>query len=71
MLCFVSWNFAVMVLGAVKTSIYIYMVPVVTVVTSVVILHEKVTVMSAAGTILTMAGLFMSEGKFPSWKKFF
>ena len=37
-LCFVTWNLAVKVLGAVKTSVYIYMVPVITVVTSVLIL---------------------------------
>ena len=62
-LCFVTWNFAVKVLGAVKTSIYIYMVPVITVVTSVVILHEKITVLAAVGTILTLAGLLLSESK--------
>lgn len=62
-LCFVTWNFAVKVLGAVKTSIYIYMVPVITVVTSVVILHEKITALAAVGTVLTLAGLFLSEGK--------
>jgi len=39
-LCFVTWNFAVKELGAVKTSVYIYMVPVITVITSVLILHE-------------------------------
>ena len=62
-LCFVTWNFAVKVLGAVKTSVYIYMVPVITVVTSVLILHEKITVMAGAGTVLTLAGLFLSESK--------
>ena len=62
-LCFVTWNFAVKVLGAVKTSIYIYMVPVITVVTSVVILHEKVTALGAIGTVLTLAGLLLSENK--------
>jgi drug/metabolite transporter (DMT)-like permease len=62
-LCFVTWNFAVKVLGAVKTSIYIYMVPVITVVTSSLILHEKITVLSGVGTILTLAGLFLSERK--------
>ncbi len=62
-LCFVTWNFAVKVLGAVKTSIYIYMVPVITVVTSVVILHEKITAMAAVGTVLTLAGLLLSESK--------
>jgi drug/metabolite transporter (DMT)-like permease len=62
-LCFVTWNFAVKVLGAVKTSIYIYMVPVITVVTSSVILHEQITLLSGVGTMLTLAGLFLSERK--------
>lgn len=62
-LCFVSWNFAVKILGAVKTSIYIYMVPVITVVTSALILHEKITGLSVAGTFLTLTGLFLSERK--------
>jgi drug/metabolite transporter (DMT)-like permease len=62
-LCFVTWNFAVKILGVIKTSIYIYMGPVVTVITSVLILKEQVTVMSAAGTLLTLAGLLISESK--------
>jgi drug/metabolite transporter (DMT)-like permease len=53
----------VKVLGAVKTSIYIYMVPVITVVTSGLILREKITVLSGVGTILTLAGLLLSERK--------
>ena len=62
-LCFVTWNFAVKALGAVKTSVYIYMVPVITVVTSVAILHEKITALAAVGTVLTLAGLLLSESK--------
>lgn len=62
-LCFATWNFAVRELGAVKTSVYIYMVPVVTVLTSVLILQEKLTVLSVLGTFLTLAGLFLSEKK--------
>lgn len=62
-LCFVTWNFAVKVLGAVKTSVYIYMVPVITVVTSVLILREWITLLSGIGTILTLVGLFLSESK--------
>ena len=62
-LCFVTWNFAVKVLGAVKTSIYLYMVPVITVITSVVILHEEITALAAVGTVLTLAGLLLSESK--------
>lgn len=62
-LCFVTWNFAVKELGAVKTSVYIYMVPVITVVTSVLILHEQLTLLAGIGTVLTLIGLFLSEYK--------
>lgn len=67
-LCFVTWNYAVKILGAVKTSVYIYMVPVITVATSVIVLKETITWISAMGTILTLIGLFLSEGK-PRFKK--
>ena len=60
-LCFVTWNLAVKVLGAVKTSVYIYMVPVITVVTSVLVLKEPVTWGSVMGTFLAVTGLFLSE----------
>ena len=60
-LCFVTWNFAVKILGAVKTSVYIYMVPVITIVTSVLILAEPVTWISAVGALLAISGLFLSE----------
>lgn len=62
-LCFVTWNVAVKILGAVKTSIYIYIVPVVTVVTSVIVLNEEITMMALIGTILTLIGLFLSQNK--------
>lgn len=62
-LCFVTWNFAVKMLGAVRTSVYIYMVPVITVVTSALILHEPLSIYTGAGTILTLTGLFLSEYK--------
>ncbi|WP_333648732.1 DMT family transporter [Lacrimispora sp.] len=62
-LCFVTWNTAVKLLGAVKTSIYIYLVPAVTVITSILILNETITWIAACGTLLTLVGLFISERK--------
>ena len=62
-LCFVTWNFAVKLLGAVRTSIYIYLVPVITVAASVLILREPFTWATGVGTILTLAGLLLSEKK--------
>ena len=60
-LCFVTWNQAVKILGAVKTSTYIYASPVVTVVTSMIILKEPLTTTAGIGVLLTMAGLVLSE----------
>ncbi len=62
-LCFVTWNWSVKILGVVKTSVYIYLVPVITVVSSAVLLHENITWIAMVGIILTLAGLFISEGK--------
>ena len=62
-LCFVTWNSAVKLLGAVKTSVYIYAVPVITVVTSAIVLREKITWLLVLGTALMLAGLFISEKK--------
>lgn len=62
-LCFVTWGAAVKMLGAVKTGVYIYAVPVITVVTSALVLHERITALAAFGTVLTLAGLIVSEGR--------
>lgn len=62
-LCFVTWNWAVKILGAVKTSAYIYAVPVITVATSVIVLHERITGIAVFGIMLTLAGLFVSQSK--------
>ncbi len=43
-ICFVTWNYALKILGAVKTSVYIYMVPVITVITSVLIFTKQLQV---------------------------
>lgn len=67
-LCFVTWNLAVRTLGAVRTSVYIYLVPVVTIITSAIVLHERITPLSLTGTALTLAGLFISQG-LPEKKK--
>lgn len=62
-LCFVTWNFSIKTLGAIKTSIYIYIVPIITMITSVIVLNEKITWISFLGMILTLLGLFISEFK--------
>ena len=60
-LCFVTWNLAVGILGSVKTSTTIYIVPVITAVASALILHEPLTSKVILGLILTLGGLVLSQ----------
>lgn len=61
--CFVTWNLAVRLLGPVKTSLYTYLTPAVTVAASVLILHEPITPLMGLGAVLTLAGLLLSQRK--------
>lgn len=62
-LCFVTWNRAVNLLGAIQTSVYIYLVPVITVVSSALILQEQITWVIVLGAFLTLFGSYISEQK--------
>lgn len=63
-LCYLTWNYAVHVLGPVRTSVYIYMLPVIAIAASALILHEKITLVSGAGMALILMGMALSE-----WQK--
>jgi drug/metabolite transporter (DMT)-like permease len=60
-LCYVSWNYAVHVLGPVKTSVYIYMIPIITIIVSALVLHETITLVSGIGMALILTGMALSE----------
>ncbi len=62
-LCFVLWNYAIRLIGSVSTSNYIYLVPLITAVTAVVVLGERVTWSILGGGILIILGLLISQGK--------
>ena len=59
--CFVFWNWAVGILGAVKTSLYIYIVPVVTLIAAALLLNETITPTALLGSCLALAGMFLAE----------
>lgn len=61
--CFVTWNKALASLGTVEAGVYIYLVPVITVVASMLLLDETLTAGGIIGTVLTLAGLIISEKK--------
>ena len=62
-ICFAIWNYALKILGTMTASVYIYAVPVVTIFASSLLLDETMTPAAIAGSILTLAGLIISEKK--------
>lgn len=61
-LCYGTWTYSVNILGAVKTSIYIYLSPVITVICSIIVLKEQITFLSICGITLAIIGLLVSQG---------
>lgn len=58
---FLLWAITVIKLGAIKTSNYLYFQPVVTLVFSIIILHEHVTVIGYIGCALILLGVWLSD----------
>lgn len=62
-ICFVTWNLALKTLGAIKASLYINAVPMVTVILSMIVLNERLNWMSSLGIALILCGLLISQFK--------
>ncbi|RDU67723.1 EamA family transporter [Helicobacter didelphidarum] len=62
-ICFIIWNKATQLIGAVKTNIYVYLTPIITIVVSMIVLDEKITFVMFIGIILTLLGVILSEYK--------
>lgn len=60
-LCFVTWNQALNILGAASASLYIDLVPVVTALSSMLVLHEPLSIQACSGIALTIMGLLISD----------
>ena len=59
--CFSAWNKACKIVGTVKVSCGLYLIPVVTIIFAFIALGEKITLLGALGAAITIAGLFVSE----------
>lgn len=64
-LCYILWNIAVKHIGSVRTNNYIYFIPIVTEITSVIILKEQITIFAIVGTIFILSGVYYVENDLP------
>jgi drug/metabolite transporter (DMT)-like permease len=63
MLCYILWNKALKHLGAVRTSNYIYFNPVISLITSAIVIHETITPVALLGATFILGGIYWSERK--------
>lgn len=62
-LCFLLWNRATLLIGAVKTNIYVYLTPIITIITSFFVLEERLSMLALVGAFLTLLGVILAESK--------
>lgn len=67
--CFVLWNKAIQIIGAVKTSNYIYLMPVFTMVASYIVLDEIINTLMLVGCLFILFGVYVSENGFKLRKR--
>ena len=63
-ICFMTWNFSVEALGPVKTSLAMYVQPIVTIIFGAIWFSEEIKLMGALGALAVIAGLVLSTTKF-------
>ena len=62
--CYITWMLGMKRIGVVRSGTYIYMIPVVTMLSAAIIAGDELSLLQIGGALLTMAGLFISQ-----WRK--
>ena len=63
LICYILWNVVLKQLGTMRASNYIYLNPLVTMVASVLILHEQITWITLMGAACIILGVYLAEKK--------
>ena len=66
--CYFTWNVVVKRLGTVRATNYIYLNPLATLITSSIIIHEKITAIALMGAALILIGVFWVEKGMPIFR---
>jgi drug/metabolite transporter (DMT)-like permease len=63
LLCYFFWNNAIKHLGAVQTTNYVYIIPIITLIASSLFLNETITIFAIIGMLFILAGVYWAEKK--------
>lgn len=61
--CYLAWNVVIKRLGAVDATNYLYINPIVAMLTAWAVLNERITPLAIAGTALILVGVYLAERK--------
>ena len=61
LICYWSWNMVLEKLGAIKATNYLYLNPIVALITSWIVLDERITALALLGTALILTGMYMAQ----------
>lgn len=61
MAAFLIWNFVIKKIGAIRSSNYLYLDPVISIIIGVIVLHERVGIVAIVGCTLVLLGVIMVE----------
>ena len=63
MICYVLWNNTINYLGPIRASNYLYFIPIVSLITSAIVIHEKITPIALVGTLFVLGGVYWAGKK--------
>lgn len=61
LLCYFIWNTAVKKIGVVITTNYVYLIPLVTLITSRLVINEKITYIAILGAFMILSGVYIAQ----------
>lgn len=62
-ICFVLWNKVILKIGAIKSNNFIYLIPLITMISSAIMLDEPIKLIAVIGGVLIIFGVYISENK--------
>ena len=64
LLCYIMWNTAVKQLGVVRTTNYVYIIPLITLFTSAIVIDERITYVALIGSFFILSGVYVAQKGF-------
>lgn len=61
LVCYWTWNMVIEKLGAVHATNYLYINPIVAMITAHIVLREQITPLAIVGTVLILSGVYLAE----------